>query len=236
MYKPADDLILRAVATLLLLVSQAIPAEECLDVSPASLGDCLQDSGWEQTHQADGISIYSRRTPDSNVREVLAAVLIRASSRTVESILTGFEQYTDFMPETLERCELLHRESDSYWVFQQLNLPFVSDRFYTIRLQSTHSAQTPERFRLSWSLAKETEYRRRGHGEEVKMNNGSWLLMGQPDGTTLLRYQVHTDPGHLWGWVVNFANSVAVPDLVKAVKHRAESVSLPSRDPSPPGG
>jgi carbon monoxide dehydrogenase subunit G len=190
---------------MLLLLSQTAFTAECLDTVPEDLHDCLIGADWEQRHRTEGISIYSRNIPGSNVREVRATAHIQAPAKEIYTLLTDFDRYTTFMPSTLERCELLHRESDNYWVFQQLNLPFISDRYYTIRLQATQNTDKPGRYNLSWQLAEDAEYRRTGLGERVAFNNGFWSLSEQAGGTTLVQYYIHTDPGRLWGWVVDLA-------------------------------
>jgi hypothetical protein len=212
-----------ALCAVFLVVGLPARAVDCREATPDSLHNCLSSDGWKRKHTDDGLIIYSRSHSDSDVREVLATTRIRAPAHTILNTLTDFSHYTDFMPGTLELCEQLHHDGSDYWVFQQLDLPFVSDRYYTIHLQAKHNSILPDWYVLEWTLADESQYQRKGSGQRVKFNNGYWSLREQPDGTTQVLYYIHTDPGRLWSWVVDFANSVAVPDVVNALKRQYET-------------
>ena len=206
----------------LLLVAAPVHAD-CRQQPDLDLHDCLTNEGWKRKLKDDQLSVYARSHAGSKVREVLATTRIRAPRQAIVSALTDFDNYTSFMPDTLEKCEQLHRDGDSYWVFQQLNLPIVSDRYYTIRLQLSEPAELSGWNQLQWTLASEPEYQQRGRGSKVAFNNGYWSLRSEPDGNTEVIYYIHTDPGHLWSWLVDLANNKAVPDVVKAVKQKIES-------------
>ena len=205
-----------------LAAAAALADDDCREIVSGALPACLARAGWRQEQDTDGVQVYSRSRPGSAVREVLATTRIRAPAAAILARLTDFEQYTDFMPDTLEACVQLHREGDTYWVFQQLDLPFVADRYYTLRLDVERDPDRPERVALVWRLAQAARFQRQGHGRRVAFNNGYWSLHGQPDGSTQVRYYIHTDPGHLWHWVVDLANRVAVPDVVKALRRQFE--------------
>lgn len=174
-----------------------------------------------------GLRIYSRKHDTSNIHEVLATLTIRSDINRISSALLDFDHYTDFMPGTLEACHLTKLQGEKknvFRVFQQLSLPFVSDRYYTIRLVSEDSELPQGRFRLQWTLESDARFQEVGQGEPLKLNNGFWRLYRRDPNDELVEvaYYIHTDPGKLWGWVVNLANSVAVPDVVTAVKQYAE--------------
>ncbi len=205
-----------------LLLTVAPAQADCRQQSGYELHDCLKNEGWERKLKDHQLNVYARSDSGSDVREVLAVTQIDAPLQTIVSALTDFNNYTSFMPDTLEKCEQLHRDGDSYWVFQQLNLPIVSDRYYTIRLQLGEPTEFPDWTVLHWTLAPEPDYQRKGRGSKVRFNNGHWSLRPQPDGSTQVIYYIHTDPGRLWSWLVDMANKKAVPDVVRAVKRKIE--------------
>jgi hypothetical protein len=197
-------------------------AASCMDGPTAGLAACLAADGWEQVQDEDGIRVYTRDHPRSNIREVMARTLIRSDPQALFQLLTDVDRYTEFMPSTLERCELLAEHDGSYFVFQQLDLPFVDDRYYTIRLSPGTDAGG-EALRLSWELAKDSRYAVEGRGSRVRVNRGFWSLRptGRP-GETEAIYFVHTDPGKIWSFVANMANRMSVPDVLRSVRERAE--------------
>ena len=208
--------------SVILLFAVAPAQADCRQQPGYELHDCFNNEGWKRKLKDQQLSVYARSRRGSDVREVLAVTQIDAPLQTIVSALTDFNNYTSFMPGTLEKCEQLQRDGDSYWVFQQLNLPLVSDRYYTIRLQLSEPTEFPDWTVLQWTLATEPGYQRKGRGSKVEFNDGYWSLRPQPDGSTQVIYYIHTDPGHLWSWVVDLANNKAVPDVVKAVKRKIE--------------
>ena len=56
---------------------------------------------------------------------------------------------------------------------------------------------------------------------------GAWILEPMGDGKkTRVTYQLHTHPGgSIPSWIANKSNTIAIPDLFKAVKTRSEKVA-----------
>jgi hypothetical protein len=217
----------KAVAALCLLLLSAPAAADgdCTQVRGARLDACLTGNGWQQVHDDDGIRVYTREHPGSSIREVLARTTVRTEAGALLALLTDFDRYTEFMPATLERSELLAEQDGSYLVFQQLDLPLVDDRYYTIRLRSAADAAGAG-LRLSWDLAGDGRRARQGRGSPVRVNRGFWWLKpGERAGETEAVYFVHTDPGEIWPFVANMANRISVPEVVRAVRERAESAA-----------
>jgi hypothetical protein len=125
---------------------------------------------------------------------------------------------------------ILKAEPQRHWVFQQLAFPFpISDRFYTIVIESDTGGAALGRYRVAWRLAGDAEPRQQGTGEPTRVNNGSWSLqpLGEKE-VTQVTYVIHTDPGGaLPAFAVNMANTVAVPLVIE--KLRARAASAPPR-------
>ncbi len=214
-------------ALVLLTFWSRVGAVDCAGLPAAQAPSCLAAQGWELVHDEDGVQVFTRAHPGSSIREVLARTLVSAPPKAVLSLLTDFDAYTRFMPATLERCKLLAEEQDTYYVFQQLDLPFVDDRFYTIRLDAK-ADPAGKGFSLAWTLSDDPRYQVQGRGSRVNLNDGAWTLREAAAGTaTQLSYQVHTDPGEIWALVANLANRVSVPDLVSAVRNRVARAEGP---------
>jgi len=199
-------------------------AEDCTAAPPDRELRCMIDHGWKLEQDKDGIRTYMRRKDGSSIYEVMARLTISSYARNIFEIIMDFDNYTEFMPDTLDLCKLEARDGHTYWVFQQLSLPLISDRYYTIKLTSDVSHAADGHYRLDWTLADPFLYPRKGRGMRVDLNDGYWSLaqQGEREVTDVI-YYIHTDPGgYVWDWVVNLANSVSVPDVVNAVRARAE--------------
>jgi hypothetical protein len=220
--------VLLILAALVLQASWAAGSTvDCAAVPPGRARTCLLGEGWELVQDEDGVQVFTRDHPGSSVREVLARTRMSAPPKAVMDLLTDFDGYTRFMPATLERSKLLARENSTYYVFQQLALPFVDDRFYTIRLE-TRADPAGQGLTLSWRLSDDPRYRVQGRGSPLKVNDGYWALRAADSGrATDATYFVHTDPGRIWAFVANLANRVSVPDMVKTVRRRVERRGAP---------
>jgi ribosome-associated toxin RatA of RatAB toxin-antitoxin module len=197
-------------------------------------GDCPEDGGvcalhgcpeasWEFESTTDGICVYSRSARGSSIHEVTAKAQFDVPPARVFAVISDYTHYPEFMP-YVEKSEIIRREGmGETWVFQQLALPFISDRYYTIKLRNESSRPAEGIYRIEWELLPAHASIRRGEGEPMRVDTGSWYLQPVNDGRgTRVTYFVHADPGgQLSDWIINMANTSAVPDVIMAVKKRA---------------
>ena len=178
---------------------------------------------WRRVSENGPVCVYTRKSSRSNVHDVMATATIAAAPAQVFAVISNYASYPQFMPYVVA-SEVLRKEAGTQWVFQQLALPLmISDRYYTIRLSTDISSATQNIYRINWTLAQGSEPVRRGRGEPTLVNDGSWELRPVAGGTgTHVAYFVHTDPGgDLPGFIVNMANTIAVPSVIEAVRARA---------------
>jgi len=177
---------------------------------------------WSRVSEQGPVCVYTRESSRSNVHDVMATATIAAAPTRVFEVITNYASYPQFMPYVVA-SEVLRKEAGTQWVFQQLALPLmISDRYYTIRLSTDISFAAQNIYRINWTLAQGGEPVRRGRGEPTLVNDGSWELRPLAGDTgTQVVYFVHTDPGGaLPGFIVNMANTIAVPSVIEAVRAR----------------
>jgi hypothetical protein len=90
-------------------------------------------------------------------------------------------------------------------LFQYLELPIVSDRWWVTRMRHNaklHTATDGQGWELSWRDATHTTSLKgtraeafAAEGIPVAWTHGSWFLIGLPDGRTYTEYYVWSDPG-----------------------------------------
>src|SRR5580704_4019392 len=90
---------------------------------------------WKFVKQAGGVTIYSRPHPGSHLKEFKAIGEIDAPSATAEKVIDDYEAYPSFMPYTAE-CRVLERHHGSLLVYQRISPKIISDRDYTIRIET----------------------------------------------------------------------------------------------------
>ncbi|MDP8256777.1 MAG: SRPBCC family protein [Candidatus Alcyoniella australis] len=195
------------------------------------------DEGWVLKKDSDGLKIYNREKAGSDIKELLAIGTIDAAPARVFKVLGDYENFKDFMPYT-EASHIIKTEQQGdkklTWWFTLLDLPMVSDRYYTLVLTD---GQEGDNFRSQWIMAKDmppdpawgdpsiAAYQgNRKEPVKTRENKGYWLLKPIDGGArTQANYYVYTDPGgSIPSWLANQANSIAIPELFKAVRERVQ--------------
>jgi hypothetical protein len=185
-----------------------------------------EEPKWEASTQDDGLTILSREKPGTGVHEMKASGFIDAPPMAVWKALRDYAHYTETMPYT-EKAEIIAREPNDkvIWFHSVINAPFVSRRDYVIKITDETDYKDPKGImKVSWTNSTDKTIPPVEGVVRVTINDGYWILQPMNGGkTTYATYYVYTDPGgSLPKWVVNKANSKAVPDVFNAVRKEAK--------------
>jgi hypothetical protein len=182
-------------------------------------------SSWQQTDSKSGVTIYSRSRLGSSLKEFKGTGLIDMPPATVEKVLADTTEYPRFMP-YVSSSRIVGHDGDATLNYQLLDVPFVSPRDYTVRVEhgittGTGGAAT---YRDTWRTANEAGPASPPGTVRVKVNEGSWLL--QPAGAdgkqTQATYQIYTDNGGVVpAFLDNHASQVIIPKLFDAIRKEA---------------
>jgi hypothetical protein len=196
-----------------------------------ALGSAAIADDWTEKASTDGITVYNRAHPGSDVREIKAVAVIDAPPKAAWAVIRDYEHYKDHMPYTEESRIVSTEEGGKVTFFYSLvNAPLVSRRDYTIRLVDESDWKDGKGYlKSTWSFSTKGPPARDGV-VRVTQNDGYWLLEPQNDGSkTLATYWLFTDPGgSIPTWIANKANSGAVPDIFRSIRKFA--VQPPYRD------
>jgi len=182
---------------------------------------------WEEAAKDNGITIYSREIPGSEVREMKAIGLIDAKPHEVWKALRDYPNYTKTMPYTTEAKVMGQEDGDKViYFYSRLDLPLVDNRDYLIRITDDSDWKDGAGYlKVSWANfdAKKGDPRYVEPKEGVvrtPLNDGFWKLEPRDGGNkTWATYYVHTDPGgSVPKWIANKANSTAVPNVFAAIR------------------
>ena len=183
------------------------------------------EAKWEQVAKSDGITIYSREKEGTDIREMKAIGLVDATPHEVWKAIRDYPNYTKTMPYTKE-AKILASEQDGkvIWFYSKLDLPFVSNRDYCIKVLDESDWKDGKGFlKVSWSGWNEKGDRFVDEKEgvvRVKVNDGYWILEPREEGQkTFATYYIYTDPGgSVPRWIANKANGTAVPNVFSAIR------------------
>lgn len=188
------------------------------------LGGPALAEGWQVASKKGDLVIYKRDRKDSPLKEVKAVGVIKAPSWVVKNVVDDKGRYKEFMPYT-KVSDVLKADRETIVTYQLLDTPIISNRDYTIRVkdESRRLADGRVVYKSSWSPANHLGPKEKDGVVRVKVNEGYWLLEEAGPDATKATYYLFTDPGgSLPAFVVNSANTTAIPDLFKAIEKQAQ--------------
>lgn len=179
---------------------------------------------WTQASKNRDLVIFTKDNEKAGVREIRAHTFVDAPPKAVFEVVGDFDRYADFMP-YVQESRILENKGGELLVYSRLNPPLVSQRDYIIRVKRTEgNASNGGVYKSEWKGEPEAQPERDGI-VRVRLNTGSWTLEPVDGGKrTRLTYSLLTNPGGaIPRWIADRSNTVALPDLFKAVKKRASS-------------
>ena len=180
------------------------------------------EGSWQEAARSGDIVIYNRTRAGSDVREVLAVGTIDAAPEHVHRVLDDNARYQDFMPYTKE-SRVLKRDGATLWSYERINAPLVAERDYTVRITHREVKRGDGSVVLHHAFTQSNVDGPPAVDGVVRVAvlDGRWELEPIDGGKrTRATYWVYTSPGgSVPTFLVNAANTNAVPGLFDAVKH-----------------
>jgi ribosome-associated toxin RatA of RatAB toxin-antitoxin module len=188
---------------------------------------------WETLSQKDGMLVERRGVDGSPVQEVRVTAHTWLAPGDVFDTIWRQRDYPQFVP-YLKRLDIIAESGDERIVYEQVALPFVRDRDYTVRVRRQ---MDPAAQRYEMAFASTDDLAPPLNVAYVRIRDifGSWRV--ELDGAgrgSVLRYTVRSDPGGMIpAWVANKAQGDAAANLVRAMIRRAAERHGPEfRDPT----
>lgn len=200
--------VLAVVAALLaaagLLTATAVPAVE-----------------WEKLSDKDGALVERRPVPGSRIPEIRVTAHSPLAPAAVFETIWKYQEYPEFVP-FLKRLHILSDTGDERVAYEQLALPFVRDRDYTIRFRRRMDPAT-HRYEILIESANDAGPPPDSSHVRVTNIRGGWTTEPGPGGKgSLVRYEMQSDPGgRIPAWLADRTQSHAAADLVRAMLKRA---------------
>lgn len=180
---------------------------------------------WQRTAQRDDIVVYTREVPDSPLRELKAESIMAIEPQRVWAVIVDTAHYAEFMPYMEEAHRITSDDALTHYEYQRINPPLVKKRDYVLKTVSEPDDDAGL-WVHRWQAVTNIGPKATGDAIRVPHVDGSWTLRRLDHGHTHVTYQLLTDPGGaLPRWIANRANSQSVPDLLTAVRKRAQDAS-----------
>ena len=173
------------------------------------------------------MDLFSRERVGTDIKEFRGTGIIDATPEKVEKVLADVADYPEFMPYVAE-SRVVAQEGSNVITYQRLNVPFVSNRDYTVRVEHglIKNGAGEVIYRDTWQTANQSGPAERRGVVRVKVNEGDWLLEPTgPDGSqTAATYQIYTDSGGaLPAFLANRASQLIIPKLFEAIRKQVQN-------------
>lgn len=198
-----------AVSTALILLLSEAAAEE--------------DAPWEKVAETDdGIAIYMRETPGTTVKEAKASLRIAAPPRIVLDAACDPKSFKKSLKYVVQNRYYWVGDPNVWFTYQLLDYPVVDMRDYIIRYERTLDPDR-EIYRLTWSTSEEKGPPPREDAIRVTLATGGIDIVPKDGGQrSLLKFRLLADPGgSIPAWVINIANRLNLPDIVREIRDAA---------------
>jgi ribosome-associated toxin RatA of RatAB toxin-antitoxin module len=195
------------------------------------------ENAWRTVKESKKLKISNRDRPGSDIKEVKAVGLLDCIPWVCKNVVDRVDKYPDFMPYT-ETVKIL-KETDSHLIsYQYLNMPFISDRDYTIKIKDRtyRRGDGTVIYKKSWSPANQLGPKKKDGVVRLITNEGYWQFEPVDGGQrSRATYYLYTDPGGaLPAFLINKANTSAIPDLFKAIERASKKPFYKSFRPKEP--
>ena len=176
---------------------------------------------WDRLSEKDGVLVERRVVPGSRIGEIRVTAHSPLAPAAVFETIWKYHEYAEFVP-FLKRLKLLSDTGDERVAYEQLALPFVRDRDYTVRFRRR---MDPVAHRYDVFIESANEAGPPSDGTYVRVTNirGGWTIEPGADGKgSLVRYEMQSDPGGMIPtWLADRTMPHAAADLVRAMLKRA---------------
>ncbi len=201
------------------------PARALPFLAPLLLcGAAVADEGaWEEVARTDdGIAVQMREQRGTTVKEVRATLRIPAPPRIVLDAACDPRSFRKSLEYVERQRYYWIGDPDVWFTYQLLDYPVVTKRDYVLRYERT---MDPARgiYRLSWSTSTEKGPAPREDAIRVTLATGGIDVVPEDGGErSLLTFRLLADPGgSIPGWVINIANRLSLPDIVREIRDAA---------------
>ncbi|MGZ3885761.1 MAG: START domain-containing protein, partial [Bacteroidia bacterium] len=164
-----------------------------------------QKEAWKLKKEENGIAVYSRKTANSDFRELKSVGDVQASLHTIVALLYDFENYTEWVYRCGKSSTLKKINDTTVVHYQTVMAPWpVDNRDFIVILQMSQNKKTGV---VTITSTCDADYipAVKDHVRITKFA-ASWILTPSKNNTVEVVYQLLVDPGgNVPAWLVNMA-------------------------------
>lgn len=182
-----------------------------------------EEPAWEVVRRtSDGIIVKMRETPGMSVLAVKASVVVEAPAKIILDAACDPKTFHKATEYVVENGFYQSGQPNVWFNYQLLEFPVITRRDYTLRYERSMDPAAG-RFRLSWRTATSKGPAPRDGIIRVTLADGRIDIVPMDGGVrSRVDYYVLADPGgNIPGWIINLANRVSVPAILRDIRDEA---------------
>jgi ribosome-associated toxin RatA of RatAB toxin-antitoxin module len=192
---------------------QSRPAPECVacEASLEGVRDRYDEGQWSQLQEGEILTELVDAESGGEQGTARASGIIAAPAERIWGVLTDWESYSDFMPNTVE-TKLRRRDGDRAWISQHLRVLFNNIRYGAVWTMQ------PRAGLARFSLDEEEP-------NDIAASEGTWQLVPlRASERTLVRYESRVDVGRpVPGFIRNALSQWSLPRVLRGLRDEVEA-------------
>lgn len=198
------------------ITSKSVRMAATVVVAMAVGSDALAGDSWKLAKNADGVEVYTRRVPSSQLDEFKGEIELATTVDRVVEVLRDPKAFRKWMPDVIA-SDVLSASKNEQYHYMENSAPWpVSNRdgVYRFTFSRTEEAGAPV---VVVRVQATPEYTPARKGKvRVPRSEGSWRIASVGDHVKVT-YQMHADPGgSIPSWM---ANSVVVSNPFNTLRN-----------------
>jgi hypothetical protein len=183
--------------------------------------EALADAPWRPDGTSDGLGVEKRDVGGSSFSEFRVTT---TSSLELQSVCDAiYAKGLDGRSNVkFKRREVLRKSDTERWVYEQIAVPWVSDRDYVMHTKLEQSPAASGRCEVSFETENDPSHPPLRGFVRIPVIRGRWSVTPTRDGRLWVSYQVFSDPGGgIPAFLASGGQRGAAVDFVKLVLARA---------------
>jgi hypothetical protein len=161
-----------------------------------------QTTEWTLRKNEDGIQVYTRNHPGSNILEFKAVTTLNSKIDKVKKVVTNVNGGIYWMERIIVSKLLKTDSKGNMYAYYEMDVPWPLENRDIVVFQKI-KRQTPDNLLITISSIPEY-YPEQENITRIKIAKGHWELIKLQDNKTKIIYTFYSDPGgNIPAWIVN---------------------------------
>ena len=161
-----------------------------------------QTTEWTLQKNEDGIQVYTRNHPTSNILEFKAVTILNCKIDKVKKVITNVNSGIDWMEHIIVSKLLKTDHKGNMYAYYEIDVPWPLENRDIVVFQKI-KRQTPDNWKMTISSIPKYYPEQEGV-TRVRIAKGYWKLIKLQNNKTKIIYAFYSDPaGNIPAWIVN---------------------------------